>query len=181
MGINSYADIIHQNTSWVIAGNWWMRDGVEKSVFITGKLNNRPPLCSVPSIYIFIWLKHLYQYFGSLDTVRKRILNEAEDFNVCMWVSEQKKGIKKMIALCIMAVIVQSKCYQMSNQVPNLPVSIDVRLMNIKTVSWLSFFSRSVLWVYSMHCTPDRRNKFQGVMQVDISLNWHIFIKILWK
>ena len=39
-----------------------------------------------------------------------------------------------MIALCIMAVILQSKCYQMSNQVPNLPVSIDVRLMNIKTV-----------------------------------------------
>ena len=61
-----------------------------------------------------------------------------------------------------MAVILQSKCYQMSNQVPNLPVSIDVRLMNIKTVSKLSFFSRSVLWVYSMHCTPDQRNKFQG-------------------
>ena len=41
-----------------------------------------------------------------------------------------------MIALCIMAVILQSKCYQMSNyQVPNLPVSIDVSLMNIKTVS----------------------------------------------
>ena len=38
-----------------------------------------------------------------------------------------------MIALCIMAVILQSKCYQMSNQVPNLPVSIDVRLMNIMT------------------------------------------------
>ena len=37
MGINSYADIIHQNTSGVIAGNWWMRDRVEKSVFITGK------------------------------------------------------------------------------------------------------------------------------------------------
>ena len=71
-----------------------------------------------------------------------------------------------MIALCIMAVILQSKCYQMSNQVPNLPVSIDVRLMNIKTVSWRFFFSRSV---------------FQGVMQVDISLNGHIFIKILWK
>ena len=139
MGINSYADIIHQNTSWVIAGNWWMRDGVEKSVFIRGKLNHRPPLCSVPSIYIFIWLKHLYQYFGSLDTVRKSFLNEAADFNVCMWVSEHKKK-KKMIALCIMAVILQSKCYQMSNQVPNLPVSIDVRLMNIKTVSWLSFF-----------------------------------------
>ena len=34
-----------------------------------------------------------------------------------------------------MAVILQSKRYQMSNQVPNLPVSIDVRLMNIKTVS----------------------------------------------
>ena len=34
-----------------------------------------------------------------------------------------------------MAVILQSKCYQMSNQVHNLPVSIDVRLMNIKTVS----------------------------------------------
>ena len=34
MGINSYADIIHQNTSWVIAGNWWMRDGVEKSSFL---------------------------------------------------------------------------------------------------------------------------------------------------
>ena len=50
-----------------------------------------------------------------------------------------------MIALYIMAVILQSKCYQMSNQVPNLPVSIDVHLMNIKTVSWLSFFSRSVL------------------------------------
>ena len=80
-----------------------------------------------------------------------------------------------------MAVILQSKCYQMSNQVPNLPVSIDVRLMNIKTVSWLSFFSRSVLWVHSLHCTPDQRNKFQGVMQVDISLNGHIFIKILWK
>ena len=30
MGINSYADIIHQNASWVIAGNWWMRDAVEK-------------------------------------------------------------------------------------------------------------------------------------------------------
>ena len=55
MGINSYADIIHQDTSWVIAGNWWMRDGVEKSVFITGKLNRRPPLCSVPSIYIFLY------------------------------------------------------------------------------------------------------------------------------
>ena len=65
-----------------------MRDGVEKSVFITGKLNHRPPLCSVPSIYIFsafsIWLKHLYQYFGSLDTVRESFLNEAADFNVCM-------------------------------------------------------------------------------------------------
>ena len=34
-----------------------------------------------------------------------------------------------------MAVILQSKCYQMNNQVPNLSVSIDVRLMNIKTVS----------------------------------------------
>ena len=93
MGINSYADIIHQNTSWVIAGNWWMRDAVEKSVFITGKLNHRPPFCSVPSIYIFIWLKHLYQYFGSLDTVRKSFLNEAADFHVCMWVSEHKKNI----------------------------------------------------------------------------------------
>ena len=71
-----------------------MRDGVEKSVFIAGKLNHRPPLCSVPSIYIFfIWLKHLYQYFGSLDTVRKSFLNEAADFNVCMWVSEHKKMI----------------------------------------------------------------------------------------
>ena len=136
MGINSYADIIHQNTSWVIAGNWWMRDAVEKSVFITGKLNHRHPFCSVPSIYIFIWLKHLYQYFGSLDTVRKSFLNEAADFHVCMWVSEhKKKELKKMIALCIMAVILQSKCYQMSNQVPNLPVSIDMRLLNIKTVS----------------------------------------------
>ena len=85
-----------------------------------------------------------------------------------------------MIALCIMAVILQSKCYQMSNQVPNLPVSIDVRLMNIKTVSWLSF-PGLYSWVYSMHCTPDQRNKFQEVMQVDISLNGHIFIKILWK
>ena len=93
-----------------------------------------------------MWLKHLYQYFGSLDTARKSFLNEAADFNVCMWVSEhKKKRIKKMIALCIMAVILQSKCYQMSNQVPNLPVFIDVHLMNIKTVSWLSFFSRSVL------------------------------------
>ena len=92
MGINSYADIIHQNTSWVIAGNWWMRDGVGNDIiFITGKLNHRPPLCSVPSIYIFIWLKHLYQYFGSLDTVRKSFLNEAADFNVCMRVSEHKK------------------------------------------------------------------------------------------
>ena len=34
-----------------------------------------------------------------------------------------------------MAVILQSKRYRMSNQVPNLPVSIDVRLINIKTVS----------------------------------------------
>ena len=158
---------------------WWCGNVI---IFITGKLNHRPPLCSVPSIYIFIWLKHLYQYFGSLDTVGKSFLNEAADFNVCMLVSEHKKIIKKMIALCIMAVILQSKCYQMSNQFPNLPVSIDVHLMNIKTVSWLSFFSRSILWVYSMHCTPpDQRNKFQGVMQVDISLNGHIFIKILWK
>ena len=94
MGINSYADIIHQNTSWVIAGNWWMRDAVEKSVFITGKLNHRPPFCSVPSIYICIWLKHLYQYFESLDTVRKSFLNEAADFHVCMWVSEHKKNKK---------------------------------------------------------------------------------------
>ena len=95
MGINSYADIIHQSTSWVIAGNLWMRDAVEKSVFITGKLNHRPPFCSVPSIYIFIWLKHLYQYFGSLDTVRKSFLNEAADFHVGMWVSEHKLIIKK--------------------------------------------------------------------------------------
>ena len=166
MGINSYADIIHQNTSWVIAGNWWMRDAVEKSVFITGKLNHRPPFCSVPSVYIFIWLKHLYHYFGSLDTVRKSFLNEAADFHVCMWVSEHKKRIKKMIALCTMAVILQSKCYQMSNQVPNLPVSIDMRL---KLYHNFLFLSRSVLWVYSMRCTPDQRNKFQGLMQVDIS------------
>ena len=34
-----------------------MRDGVEKSVFITGKLNHRPPLSSVPSIYIFYMVK----------------------------------------------------------------------------------------------------------------------------
>ena len=34
-----------------------------------------------------------------------------------------------------MAVSLQSKYYQMSNQVPNLPVSIDMHLMNIKTVS----------------------------------------------
>ena len=54
----------------------------------------------------------------------------------------------------------------MSNQVPNLPVSIDVRL---KLYHNFLFFSRSVLWVYSMRCTPDQRNKFQGVMQVDIS------------
>ena len=33
---------------------------------------------------LFIWLKHLYQYFGSLDTVRKSFLNEAADFNVCI-------------------------------------------------------------------------------------------------
>ena len=112
-----------------------MRDAVEKSVFITGKLNHRPPFCFVPSIYIFIWLKHLYQYFGSLDTVRKSFLNEAADFHVFMWVSEHKKRIKKVIALCMMAVILQSKYHQMSNQVPNLPVSIDMRLMNIKTVS----------------------------------------------
>ena len=71
-----------------------------------------------------------------------------------------------MIALCIMAVILQSKCYQMSNQVPNLPVSIDVRLNCIIT---FFFFPGLYSWVYSMHCTPDQRNKFQGVMQVDIS------------
>ena len=57
MGINSYADIIHQNTSSVTAGNWWMRDGVEKSVFITSKLNHRPLLCSVSSVYIFYMVK----------------------------------------------------------------------------------------------------------------------------
>ena len=34
-----------------------------------------------------------------------------------------------------MAVILQNKWYQMSNRVHNLPVSIDMRLMNIKTVS----------------------------------------------
>ena len=51
MGINSYADIIHQNTSWVIAGNWWMRDGVEKSVFITGKLNHRHPFPYPDGVY----------------------------------------------------------------------------------------------------------------------------------
>ena len=61
-----------------------MRNGVEKSVFITGKLNHRPPLCSVPSIYNFIWFKHLYQYFRSLDTVKKSFPNEAADINVCM-------------------------------------------------------------------------------------------------
>ena len=57
MDINSYADIIHQNISRVTAGNWWMRDRVKKSVFITGKLNHRSPLSSVPSIYILIWEK----------------------------------------------------------------------------------------------------------------------------
>ena len=59
-----------------------MRDGVEKSVFITGKLNHRPPLCSVPSIYIFYMVKTSLPVFW--DTVRKSFLNEAADFNVCM-------------------------------------------------------------------------------------------------
>ena len=56
---------------------------------------------------------------------------------VFIFVCEQvhiRKRIK-IIALRIMAVILQSRCYQMSNQVPNLPVFIDVRLINIKTVS----------------------------------------------
>ena len=63
-----------------------------KSVFITGKLNHRPPLSSVPYTYIYTYvymIKHLYQYFGSLDTVRKSFLNEAADFHfhVCVfWV-----------------------------------------------------------------------------------------------
>ena len=34
-----------------------------------------------------------------------------------------------------MAVILQSRCHQMSNQVPNIPISIDVRLIDIKTIS----------------------------------------------
>ena len=91
MDIKSCADIIHQNTPWVTAGNWWMRDRVDKSGFITGKLNHRPPLSSVPSIYIFYMVKHLNRYIGSLDTVGKSFLNEAADFHVCMWVSEHKK------------------------------------------------------------------------------------------
>ena len=49
------------------------------------------------------------------------------------------KKNKKMIALCIMAVILQSICYQMSDQVPNLPVSIDVRLMLKLYHDFLSF------------------------------------------
>ena len=34
-----------------------------------------------------------------------------------------------------MAVILHSTCYQMSNQIPDFPGSIDVHVINIETVS----------------------------------------------
>ena len=68
-----------------------------------------------------------------MDTERKSFLSVTADFP-CLYASEHKKRIT-MIALCIMAVILHSRCYQMSNQVPNFPVSIDVHLINIKNVS----------------------------------------------
>ena len=39
------------------------------------------------------------------------------------------------ITVCIMDVILQSRCFHMNNRVPNFQVSIDVRLIDIKTVS----------------------------------------------
>ena len=71
-----------------------------------------------------------------MDTVRKSFLNEAAGFHICMWASEHKKKSKNYSIVHNGSDFTKEMLSKkMSNQVPNLPVFIDVRLINIKTVS----------------------------------------------
>ena len=73
-------------------------------------------------------------YLGPLDTVKKSYLNKAADFHVLCKSVYKIKNKNNEITLCMMAVILQSRCFQMSDGVPNFSVSIDASLINIKTV-----------------------------------------------